>query len=289
MNWCRRILRRHFLGDTMVRKLYPGGKAKAFNISYDDGVLQDVRLVRLLNTYGLKGTFNLNSGLMIREFEWIHESGLAVKRLSEKEAAVLYRGHEVASHTYSHPYLDQASESEIIKEMASDRFLLERLMGTNVAGYATPFTYYSDLIAACARRCGFEYARISEESGDYTVPSDFFRWKGGKFHWDPDLDSYVDGFLCCDQELALCQIVGHSYDLDVYDMWDRMEDIFRRISRNEDVAPMTNLELARYLRGMDSATITEEFIQNNSQYELWFRVEGETIRILPGVRYKRKD
>ena len=44
-----------------MRKLYPGGKRKAFNITYDDGVLQDVRFVQLLNRYGLKGTFNLNS------------------------------------------------------------------------------------------------------------------------------------------------------------------------------------------------------------------------------------
>ena len=25
----------------MIKKLYPNGKVKAFNISYDDGVLQD--------------------------------------------------------------------------------------------------------------------------------------------------------------------------------------------------------------------------------------------------------
>ena len=44
----------------MIRKLYPNGKKKAFNVTYDDGVLQDVRFVQLLNRYGLKGTFNLN-------------------------------------------------------------------------------------------------------------------------------------------------------------------------------------------------------------------------------------
>lgn len=35
----------------MVKKLYPFGKAKAFNVTYDDGVLQDVRFVELLNKY----------------------------------------------------------------------------------------------------------------------------------------------------------------------------------------------------------------------------------------------
>ena len=44
----------------MIKKLFPQGKEKAFNITYDDGVLQDVPFVNLLNKYNLKGTFNLN-------------------------------------------------------------------------------------------------------------------------------------------------------------------------------------------------------------------------------------
>ena len=46
------------------RLLWPGGKRKAFTISYDDGVTQDIRLIELLNKYQIKGTFNLNSGLL---------------------------------------------------------------------------------------------------------------------------------------------------------------------------------------------------------------------------------
>ena len=39
------------------------GKKKAVTFSYDDGVTQDRRLVEMMNTYGVKGTFNLNSGM----------------------------------------------------------------------------------------------------------------------------------------------------------------------------------------------------------------------------------
>lgn len=42
---------------------YPGGLTKALTFSYDDGVEQDMRLVKLLDDHGMKGTFNLNSGL----------------------------------------------------------------------------------------------------------------------------------------------------------------------------------------------------------------------------------
>ena len=36
---------------------------KALTFSYDDGVTQDKRLIKILNKYGLKCTFNINSGL----------------------------------------------------------------------------------------------------------------------------------------------------------------------------------------------------------------------------------
>ena len=38
----------------MIKRLYPGGKKKAFNITYDDGVLQDIPFVALLDKYGIK-------------------------------------------------------------------------------------------------------------------------------------------------------------------------------------------------------------------------------------------
>lgn len=66
----------------MIRKLYPRGKKRAFSITYDDGITQDICFVELLNKYGLKGTFNLNSELMETGFEWTHETGLVIKRLS---------------------------------------------------------------------------------------------------------------------------------------------------------------------------------------------------------------
>ena len=39
-------------------------KKKAITFSFDDGVTQDIRLIEILNRYGLKGTFNINSCLL---------------------------------------------------------------------------------------------------------------------------------------------------------------------------------------------------------------------------------
>ena len=69
-------------------------------------------------------------------------------------------------------------------------------------------------MARAARDCGFAYARISEMSRSYDPPEDLYHWRPGIFHLDGAVDQFVDGFLETDTELAICQIVGHSYDLD---------------------------------------------------------------------------
>ena len=124
-----------------MRKLYPGGAKKAFNITYDDGVLQDVRFVELLNRYGIKGSFNLNSQLMEEEFAWTHPCGMEVRRLPKTAVKALYEGHEVASHTLTHPYMSSLSPEETLRQMKEDKARLEELFGREVAGYATPFYY----------------------------------------------------------------------------------------------------------------------------------------------------
>lgn len=46
---------------------FPDGKTKALTLSYDDGVEQDIHLVEIMKRNGLKGTFNLNSGIYTPE------------------------------------------------------------------------------------------------------------------------------------------------------------------------------------------------------------------------------
>ena len=117
----------------MIKKLYPGGKEKAFNMTYDDGIVQDIEFIEMLNKYGIKATFNLNSGLMFQEFAWFHDCGMVVKRLSPERAKDLYEGHEIASHTLSHPYMDSLSAEQILHEMVEDRDNLETMFDTEVS------------------------------------------------------------------------------------------------------------------------------------------------------------
>lgn len=268
-------------------KCYPGGKGKAFNVTYDDGVEQDVRFVALLDRYGLKGTFNLNSQLMQERYQWIHETGMPVRRLSVDAARGLYDGHEIASHSLTHPYLHTLSEEEVMHQLGEDKRRLEEFFGREIVGFALPFSTYTDTIARCAERCDFEYARISEESRSYQPFQSRFYRRAGLFHLDRELESFVEMFLRSQEELALCQIVGHSYDLDTEDMWGRMEQIFQKISSDKDVLPMTTIELVRYLDAMERAQLRPGEIGNPTDTELWFKVGERTLCVHPGekVRY----
>lgn len=230
-----------------MARLYPGGKKKAFNITYDDGVLQDERFVALLNRYGIKGTFNLNSQLMEEGFSWTHPNGMQVTRLSPERAKHLYDGHEIASHTLTHPYMQELSDEELYRQLKADKDNLETLFGREVKGFAVPFDYYDDRIAACAKACGFTYARKSEFSGTFTPCTDFYHWKTSIYHLDPDLPNFVAEFLNTREELAVCQIVGHSYDLDAENLWGTMELICAAVSKCNDIWFCTNAELVEFL------------------------------------------
>jgi hypothetical protein len=243
--------------------------------------------VALLNKYGIKGTFNLNSQLMEQEFEWVHPNGMTVKRLSKSAVCHLYDGHEIAAHTLTHPFLNDKTEVELLWEIGEDKRRLEELFGREVAGFGVPFHFYDEKIARCVQKCGFEYGRNSELTHNYSPWQDPYYWSCGVFHLEPVLDDYVDGFFHTEEELALCQIVGHAYDLDAENMWEKMENILARMAADESVCSMTHLELVRYMRGMKQAVVEKNVIVNSSELTLWFLVDGQALELAPGQRWER--
>lgn len=90
-----------------------------------------------------------------------------------------------------------------------------------------------------------------------------------------------DQKIISDEELALFQIVGHSYDLDTENMWDTIESIFKTISTQDDILPMTTIEIVDYLKAMGNAKITDSHIINNSDKSLYFSVNGTICEVNP--------
>ena len=178
---------------------------------------------------------------------------MQVKRLSLERAKCLYDGHEVASHTLTHPFLHELSDAELFRQLKEDKDNLEKLFGREVKGFAVPFDHYDERIAHCVQACGFTYARISECTGNFTPCSNAYFWKAGIYHIDSDLLRFVTDFLHTQEELAVCQIVGHSYDLDAENLWGIVEQIFATVSKCDDIWFCTNAELVGFLCKRDES------------------------------------
>lgn len=109
------------------------GKMKAVTFSFDDGVVQDVRLIEMLNKYGLKATFNINSGKFgIKDTIVRNGRSVCHDRISECDICRAYEGHEVAAHTLTHPNFTTVSDEVIAYEVEEDRKRLSALVGYEV-------------------------------------------------------------------------------------------------------------------------------------------------------------
>ena len=67
-------------------------KKKAVTFSFDDGVTQDIRLIELLNKYGLKATFNLNSELLGRKRMLVRGDGQRISQYIPRMLRLSMRG-----------------------------------------------------------------------------------------------------------------------------------------------------------------------------------------------------
>ena len=121
------------------------GKTKVLTLSYDDGVVQDIRLIEILNHYGIKATFNISSGLYFPE-DGVREKFYGRMKLSEAKKLYTDSGHEVAVHALTHPYLEKLDTAEMIYEITEDRKAIEAHYGKITRGMAYPFGTYNDKV-----------------------------------------------------------------------------------------------------------------------------------------------
>lgn len=226
------------------------GKTKAVTFSYDDGVTQDQRLIDLFNRYGLKATFNLNSGLF-GEARCIQREGVSVAHVRPlaSEIAGIYAGHEVAAHTLTHPLLTKQTDEEIIRQVESDRLRLSELVGYEVRGMAYPgggVNFDEHVAQVIQNHTGIEYARTTVSSHSFAPQTDLFRFKPTVYHhveWD-ELFRLGREFIELQTDTpAVYYIWGHAYELDIHNTWDRFEEFCRLISGKDDIFYGTNIEV----------------------------------------------
>lgn len=219
------------------------GKMKAVTFSYDDGIRQDIRLIEILDRYGLRGTFNLNLGRQ-KESDTFIKSGIVVHHLTAEELPGVYANHEVAGHTYTHVHLENLEEDAIRQEIVRCQDGLAQLFGRAIPGMAYPYGTYDDRVVRIAGEAGVRWARTCVQTEGFALPGDLLRLPSTCRHANPRLLELARAFVeAKPQEPQLFYLWGHSYEFDERDNWQLIEECCRILAGREDIFYGTNSEV----------------------------------------------
>lgn len=260
---------------------FPNGKAKALTLSYDDGVIQDKRLIDVLKPYGIKATFNINSGM------FADEESFGNKRMSEKKARELYTctDHEVAVHSLTHPFLEKLPLPIAVDEVLQDRKNLEDIFGGVIRGMAYPFGRYSDSLIEALKKIGIAYSRTTISTHDFRIPTDWLRLTATCHHKDSALPELTEKFIKSNPESErlirqplLFYLWGHSYEFDNDNNWNVIEEFAQKIGNREDIWYATNIEIYDYIEAYNNLrfSVDGNTVYNPSGKSVWFDKNGRT-------------
>lgn len=227
---------------------------KYLTLSFDDGTIQDRRFVPILNKYGLKATFNINSGLFGQKHDIVQE-GITINHseIEADEVKELYKGHEVSAHTLTHPWLPNCTDSEVIREVGDDAKNLEKLCGYKIVGLAYPGGpgYNDDIIKLIKDNTDIIYARSTGSHFTFDFPDNLMTWHPTcQLHpiEYKELEQLTDEFVNYKgSEDKLFYLWGHSFEFDKFGIWDEAEKFLQKLSGHKDICYVTNREIAQML------------------------------------------
>ena len=277
---------------------FPEGKVKAVTFSYDDGVIEDVRLAEIFSRYNLKATFNINSSYM----------GKDARRLSASEIkeSIADRGHEIATHGADH--LAPLKQRSIvgIRDTLECRLGLEEAFGGIIRGMAYPdsgitrWTHGSpnyEEVRSYLKSLGIAYARtLAGDNDSFMLPEDFYAWMPSAHHDNPKIMEYIDKFLALSEDKLyysskmplLFYIWGHSYEFERNNNWEHIEAICERLSCKDDTWYATNIEICDYVKAYESLIYSADgtLVYNPTLIDVWFCADAKIYEVKSGATVK---
>jgi len=263
---------------------FPGGRGKALTLSYDDGGEEDIRLIEIMKKHGLKGTFNLNSGIYPPDGQG-RIPGHLTRRMSRNECIKIFKdsGMEVAVHGLTHPYLEQLPSNQCTYEVLQDRINLEKDFGVIVRGAAYPFGTYSDDVIASLKQCGIVYARTIVSTERFDLPTDWLRLPATCHHRNPHLMDLAEKFVSMSVKKApqLFYLWGHSYEFARDDNWNVIEEFAEYMSNREDIWYATNIQIYDYIAAYHQLQFSTDqtIVHNPTGIDLYFEIQGQIFCI----------
>lgn len=161
---------------------WQGGAESAFALTFDDGFKAHYDYAYpMLEKYGIRGTFYVNSGKLVRKGQKPLERYGFEEEFCEMSAA----GHEIGSHSLTHPNLTAIDMETLRKELGQDKENIERFTGRKCLTHAYPYCLHNETVDKAmtsyyiAGRAGGNVANDvpSDPDGWYSTNSELLTWK----------------------------------------------------------------------------------------------------------------
>ena len=273
---------------------YPEGKFKAVTLSYDDGVRADLKLAKIIERYGIKCTFNINSSA----FDGKNPNRLTVDEIKE---FIIEKGHEVAVHGERHIAPGIASPVITIADVLNCRITMEREFSSIIRGMAYPDSGITRMhsgndpatIKEYIKNLGIVYSRtLGGDNDSFMLPTDWYAWMPTAHHNNKKLTEWTEAFVNLkEEELYLTRkyprlfyLWGHSYEFDNNDNWEILESFCETIGGKDDTWYATNIEIYEYVRAYESLIMSADGnrIYNPTLKEIWMNIDDTLYSIKPG-------
>ena len=242
--------------------------------SWDDGSVEDLRILNLLNKYNLKGTFYVPKNI---NFEI--KKGKYLQRISDKEILEIAKTQEIGAHTMNHTYLNKLHGDELYSEIKNSKDWIELLLNKKIRVFACPGGIFNSEIIETIKKSGFIGANVG---GIFNVEIKDPFLVGFSAHCYPCFPKNKEWGLFLKSKITLGRIRvnikgikkfnlpiisilrwnilaknifnyilenggifhlhGHSWEIERYKIWDDLEDILKYISNRDNVLYLTNSE-----------------------------------------------
>ncbi|MEE0946126.1 MAG: polysaccharide deacetylase family protein [Acutalibacteraceae bacterium] len=271
---------------------FPNGKPKAVTFSYDDGCRDDINTAKIFSQYGVKGTFNINSGY-VGQSDWY-------LNYEEIKKEIIARGHEIAVHGEYHKAPGVVPLLDGMVDCLNCRLQLEKEFDTIIRGMAYPnsgitrFLNNSDYSAVkeYLKNLDIVYSRsLCGDNNSFDLPNDWYNWVPTIHHDNPNSLKWAQDFVQLDNNSGfmayrmprLFYVWGHSYEFRNKNNWEHLHDLLKILADREDIWYATNIEIYEYVEAFNRLITSADGrkIYNPTTKKIWLVQDEKDYCIEP--------
>lgn len=257
--------------------IFPRGLSKCVLMSFDDGNKRDLQTAEIMEQYGIKGTFHINSGCIGK-----------VDYLTACEIKEISKQNEIAVHTVNHINITSCPFMRAVQEIVQDKAALEELTGKIIRGMAFPFGKSNEIVENVMPQLGFEYARKSVTLKSLVNQSSFFRWTP-TCHIEQDALDLAKKLVANDWinikgNSGVLFLMDHSCQLKDYKLKQLFIEFCKLVGNREDIWYATCIEYVDYINAIKHLQYSHLFtrVYNPSAIDVWIMVDDHPVKIESG-------